>query len=330
MAHRGTLKGPRPSHRGAGRGQVLIILAVGILCCGPLCGWSAVGHRVVAQLAWEQLDPATRDRLDAILQQMPADAGLAEMSVGADPAERPRKRFLDASVWSDVVRDEAFPDRRQRYHRGRWHYINHFWDQPADGPARLRRDRQPPDENIVSSLATLRSTLADESAPAAERAVALAWILHLVGDIHQPLHTTARITATEPEGDRGGNLFQLRKRNNLHRYWDGILRLEYPRAAIEEIADEIGAKHPRPSLAEDLAEGQPSSWAEEGLAITMEQVYPADLKRGQKPNRAYRRQAIETAERRIAIAGQRLADYLATTLDSGTTKPNREIRRSGQ
>ncbi len=280
----------------------------------PLSAWDAVGHRVVAQLAWDELDAPTQQRATALLAAMPASAGLAEMSLAAIPAERPRKRFLDASVWPDLMRDDRFPERRQRYHHGRWHYINHFWDQPPGQEPRRRDDLHPPAENILSQLPMLRSQLADVSHPAAERGEALAWVLHLVGDIHQPLHTTARVTASEPEGDRGGNLFKLRRRDNLHRYWDSVLRREYPRDSVVEIAQRIASRHPRSSLAAALTSDQPREWSEEGLKICLQRVYPDTLERGRRPPRSYRRMVAETAELRIAKAGQRLADLLQLAL----------------
>src|SRR5256885_14208137 len=67
--------------------------------------------------------------------------------------------------------------------------------------------------------------LADSSAADTTRAVALAWVMHLVGDIHQPLHSSSRVTPAEPlpKGDEGGNTFHLDDNRNLHAYWDRIL-----------------------------------------------------------------------------------------------------------
>jgi len=165
----------------------------------------------------------------------------------------------------------------------------------------------------------LRSQLADGSLSPAERGEALAWVLHLVGDIHQPLHTSARVTPSEPEGDRGGNLFKLRRRDNLHRYWDGVLRREYPRDSVVEIALRIANRHPRSSLAAARASDQPRQWSEEGLEICLERVYPDTLERGRQPPRSYRLMVAETAELRIAKAGRRLADLLTRALSEEAT-----------
>ena len=283
-----------------------------ILGCfaAPLAAWDSVGHRVVAQIAWQDLDPSLRQRAAELLAAMPSDSGLAEMSPSVAAEQQARQRFLDASVWPDVVRDEAFPARRQLYHRGRWHYVNHFWDQPSDAAPRVRDDLRPPAENVVRQIGVLADRLRDPAASAADRAIALAWLLHLVGDIHQPLHTTARVTATEPEGDRGGNLFELRRRDNLHRYWDGTLRREYPRQTVEQLAEQLGERFPRAASSAALDEQRPASWALEGLELTMERVYPPRLERGRRPDDAYRRMVHQTAEERIALAGRRLADLL--------------------
>jgi hypothetical protein len=300
----------------------------------PLRAWNGTGHQVVARIAWEALTPTVRDRVVALLQAAPSDACLAELlPTDARPlAARRREFFLRASTWADTVRPAADDDARActRFHRSEWHHVNFFWqgisgatgtDRPAD-----RRDMRPAAANVVAQLPLLRA-LAACSAPRCsttltERAIALAWILHLVGDIHQPLHTSARVTdrREERQGDKGGNLFILDHGPpvlRLHGYWDGIVDRAVPRGANELNAAYIGRlaalfmqRYPRSTAGAELAPGQYEAWAREGFEATKASVYPVTLKRGEVPGEQYRLSAFAIAQRAIARAGYRLGDLL--------------------
>ena len=87
-----------------------------------------------------------------------------------------------------------------------------------------------PDENVIDSYADHVRQFQDPGTPVEDKALHLSWILHQLGDIHQPLHAVARFSRVLPEGDRGGNGVHLpnprRQRdwsNNLHAYWDDLL-----------------------------------------------------------------------------------------------------------
>ncbi len=74
---------------------------------------------------------------------------------------------------------------------------------------------------MVGASETFAKQVGDQKLPDEQRARALRYLLHLVGDIHQPLHGATRCTAAHPEGDRGGNDFKVKGEVNLHSYWDG-------------------------------------------------------------------------------------------------------------
>ncbi|MBO0200809.1 S1/P1 nuclease, partial [Vibrio alginolyticus] len=82
----------------------------------------------------------------------------------------------------------------------------------------------------VKKLNEFDKTIRNSSLSDGEKAIAIAWIMHIIGDLHQPLHTSARVTDMEPKGDQGGNLFLLSpkeaprdKQLNLHWFWDSIV-----------------------------------------------------------------------------------------------------------
>ena len=81
-----------------------------------------------------------------------------------------------------------------------------------------------PDYNVVQAIEHSRRTIADDSTGPAEKAVAYCWLFHLVGDLHQPLHSCALVSVNQfPKGDRGGNQIPLTRGNNLHSLWDNLL-----------------------------------------------------------------------------------------------------------
>jgi S1/P1 Nuclease len=157
--------------------------------------WGAEGHRLVADIAWHLLSPTARQAVDALL------AAEAEI----DPDSRIRT-LADAAVWADNIRN-ARPETRG------WHFDNVPLCGQGD-PARYCRDR-----NCASAqIERLRGVLADSNTALRDRLEALKFLVHFVGDIHQPLHTA-------DNNDRGGNdipvtVAERVEPTNLHTHWD--------------------------------------------------------------------------------------------------------------
>jgi hypothetical protein len=106
-----------------------------------------------------------------------------------------------------------------------WHYIN--WPFKPDGQPASVQIREPEPVNILTAMAYNESVVKNQK-DAEQRAIALAWLFHLVGDIHQPLHTAQLFTVDYPKGDRGGNEICVRATQagqpmDLHRFWDGVI-----------------------------------------------------------------------------------------------------------
>lgn len=291
-------------------------LWVGLLLvfAAPAAAWDSFGHRVIARLAWEELTPTTREHVLALLARAPAESGLLGLRprFGRDPD---RSWFELASLWPDLVKGDA------RWDHASWHYVNQFWEPSPENPTgRLRPDLLPEEDNLLRHLPEQLARLRNRATPAPERAVALAWVLHLVADLHQPLHTTARVTPLEPRGDRGGNDFLLapeppdREPQNLHRLWDRLLSTRFPARRFESQTLRVGRAvaslraQPRPSPGEPLFD--PEAWAREGLAISREHVYAHGLLRGRAPSPAYLERAYEAAVPAVVRAGARLARLL--------------------
>jgi S1/P1 Nuclease len=299
--------------------HALAALALGGLLGNPrpVLGWNDTGHEVIALIAWETLSPPTRLGVVDVLRQAPADAGLARIFPGDQRPlpVRQREFFRRASTWADLVRHSE-PAARHAYHRPGWHFRNMFWRPSEGGPLDLP-NMPAPAENVVERLEAFRALLADPGSPTPTRAVGLAWVLHLVGDVHQPFHCSSRVTRREPEGDQGGNLFRLGPRtDNLHAYWDAALDRAVPRRRNEStstylarVAALVVARHPRTALAGDLRPGKFEDWALESLAEA-KAAYPPTLRRGQDPPRTYVQTTARVAMERAARAAYRLAALL--------------------
>jgi S1/P1 Nuclease len=304
----------------------LALLVAGVLAAiaPPVRAWDATGHEVIARIAWDAMKPETRAKAVALLEAAPPDADLASLLPPAGPkagpqAVRERQLFELASTWPDIVRDKNVHPRYEKYHHGPWHYVNHFWEEGKNGP-RDRTDLQPEPENVAERLHHFERTVGDPSRPAAERAVDLAWILHLAGDVHQPLHTSARVTPDAPQGDQGGNLVKITDQETLHWYWDQLVSKDFPKRAaesqeeyVERIARRLERRFPASSMRPRLGAGRYEDWVEEGYATSKSTVYRG-VKPGREPSWWYRRRAFRTVEPRIALAGYRLAEILDRVL----------------
>lgn len=305
----------------------LLLLACAALSVGarPARAWDEVGHKVIARIAWDHMSPRAREQAVALLMAAPAGAGLRELlpQDGRPLAERQRELFVNASYWPDQIRSRNHPGNR--FAHAEWHYVNIFWEQQRPGGPVIERPDLGTAGELVTQERRIVQVLSDTTRPAEERAVDLAWLLHLIGDAHQPLHNSARVTPADPEGDRGGNLFLLAGLypfNNLHAYWDSMIGFAVPWQAddrtehdyIESGAALIARRHPESRA--DLRLGDYDGWAREGVRVAQRAAFPAWLERGQRAPAHYRPFAWRAAEPRVALAGYRLAETLDRALGS--------------
>ncbi|MFN2500470.1 MAG: S1/P1 nuclease [Pyrinomonadaceae bacterium] len=299
----------------------------------PGFAWDEAGHKISAYIAWQQMLPHVRERVIKTLLEAPEDAQLSTFYLTyGTRTEQARKRefFMFASTWADVIRDRNFDTRYKKYHRGNWHYSDTFWTVrngrieylPAseDGGKAL--------EKLNEFDKMLRSATRDS-----EKAVAIAWIEHLVGDLHQPLHTSARVTNTEPKGDQGGNLFLLTpqgtprdKQENLHWFWDSIVVRNTPNEKdecdaefLDPIAEKIMKRYPYRQMQSRVAPGRFEDWIKESLSTAQTDVFSPDLKRFEMPSSGYKKKAFKVAQERLALAGYRMADLFNAAFGAAPT-----------
>jgi hypothetical protein len=298
------------------------LLALG-LGATPAYAWDELGHRVVARIAWDNLTPQARAAAVRLLMAAPANSGIPALAFDARPEDRARELFVLAAVWPDIIRSPSYVG--SRYAHSNWHYVNFFWEQRFPGGPPIDRPDKPRDGELLAQLPRLASTLGDPAAGDSARSLALAWILHLVGDAHQPLHNSARITPQDPQGDRGGNLFLLGglyPRSNLHAYWDAIVGYSVPwHTGDRNEADYVGRVAVRlersytPAWARSrVRPGEFEQWSLEGVALAKRSLFPVWLVRGQPAPAAYQPLAWGAAQPRLALAGYRVAELLNRAL----------------
>ncbi|MDQ1706818.1 MAG: hypothetical protein QOJ88_29 [Pyrinomonadaceae bacterium] len=296
-----------------------LLLVVIVFSTQSALGWNSTGHILVARIAWDNMSPAARKNAVNLLMQAPADACLRDLFPNdARPLDvRAREFFMRAATWPDIIRPHDADDHRPctKYHNRDWHFVDHFWRGVSDDPNALPQDVPFPlaSVNAVERLRVFRS-LAVSNNPAPERAMELAWILHLVGDIHQPLHTSGRVTElpSEKHGDGGGNGFSLGE-ITLHSYWDGIVDRADPKKQnenfatyVERVANEFEQAAPQSTFTLFLPD-KFDRWADESLMRAKTQAYPRALKRNQMPGATYRLSVFGVARQAVAEGGYRLA-----------------------
>jgi hypothetical protein len=251
------------------------LIALCAALSSPAHAWGALGHRLVARLAESDLSPKARAEVARLLrgETDPTLAGVAN--------------------WADDLRDEPGFGRTT----SRWHYVN-IPEQHCRYDA--RRDCAD-GKCIVDAIQRQRAILADRSQPDEARARALKFLVHFVGDIHQPLHTIA--------AGRGGNDIQINldgKGSNLHSLWDRELLAS---AKLDEAAYLKRLRHlpaPRAPVVGDAV-----TWAEASCkASTREGFMPPRAKIGQDYVQRWR----PVAEAQLRQAGRALATLLNDTL----------------
>jgi len=282
---------------------------------------------VTASVAYQILreeKPTAIGAVRAILEQHPWYAERWREHLEKIPeAERDEFLFMLAARWPDDIRTR---DRAQ--HRGPWHYTN-FPFKPAGQPDSVTT-KPPEPVNILTALA-LNEKLANTEADAGRRAVALAWLFHLVGDVHQPLHTAQVFTTEFPNGDRGGNEICVRspsgrKPMDLHRFWDSVITTS---SNTSRLRNEAMALRNRPEFSRsqltELSSTWFEAWGKESFEIAVKIAYRNGAIPGKPKGSAkecdtvtdagvlpagYARAAGHIAERRTMLAGLRLADLL--------------------
>jgi hypothetical protein len=242
----------------------------------PAYAWGPEGHEVIARIAADNLSPAAHLRISQLL--------------GGDA---PALMVLDSN-WADEIR----ADRPQTTN---WHFVNiEIGSKGYDS----RRDC-PHDDCVVAQINRDLAVLRDPKAQHLAKVEALRFLIHFVGDLHQPLHAADR-------RDKGGNnlIVMLNgKRSNLHRVWDeDLVKALGPDSGAVAGSIEAGLA---PQDKTKMAAGTPVDWANESFSVAVKEIYARIPSRGPvRLPRDYMKRETAAVRQQLARAGIRLAVLL--------------------
>jgi hypothetical protein len=286
--------------------KFLAFLLLFAVVSAQLEAWGPKGHSIVADIASSRLTSATKQNVELLLGS---------------------NTLASVSSWADTIRKE----RDESYD---WHFVDIPKDAPGFAeerdcfrPQDKHKDAQTDHHNcVVDRIEIFEKVLADENASRTARIEALKWIVHFVGDLHQPLHAV--------EEARGGNDIKLPVFGsakcgdydcNLHWAWDTLL-LEHTGYSEEEYVQRLQKLIAREDLAQQAA-GTPQDWANESHmeARQIMNTKPAAV------DEQYYQTNIALVDKKLALAGLRLAYLLNNTLGKiPTAKLKQDLEKHSQ
>jgi hypothetical protein len=300
----------------------------------PAFAWNAFGHMLVADVAWRDLKanaPQLLDRVDALLQLNPS---YAQWVKGVPASQRQEVAFVQAAHWADDIKGpgsgyvadgsnggDTGVEPVASYNLGYapadtamhkyWHFVDDGFS-PDGTPVAAT-----PAPNAQDRIVLFAQVLGSATDTDALKSYDLSWLIHLVGDLHQPLHATTRFTADAPAGDEGGNLVKVSCSKSsacpreLHAVWDDILGTgTSPTTAIAYAATLAVPTGDAVQLPDD-------AWAAESLKMAEDDAYAGIGAHTAGPHRlsgAYLAKARSDAQGRVALAGARLSYVIRQNL----------------
>jgi S1/P1 Nuclease len=319
------------------KSRVRLIVTL-IAICGlsnPVWAWNSFGHMVVASVAYRSLDSQTLKKVNTLIALNPyyKSKWPKLLPAGVKGNDRKRMMFMLAATWPDEIksdnqyhndgsgngdvpngpestRDSGYDDfNRHKY----WHFVDHPLAQDGTDPGSFTVPTPNAETQINAFIGVLRS-----NSPARLKSYDLVWLLHLIGDVHQPLHCATRLSSDSPQGDNGGNdeIFCTvgakscteTSKSKLHAFWDDILGTSESVAS----ADKYAASLEIPSVA-DFDTADPDKWIQASLLLAKQNVYVSPVGAGNGPFTAtqqYTTDARALANKQVALAGARLAAVL--------------------
>lgn len=308
----------------------LVLVLLGLSMAFSVYAWDETGHKITGYIAWQQMTPEVRENVIKVLLAAPEDAQLSTFFLGSRTSDAPygprsnealkREFFMFVATWGDVVRDRIFETRYKKYNNSNWHYHDTLWT-TKNGKVEYIASTEELGK-MMEKIGDFDKLIRNPTATPAEKAIAVAWLMHLIGDMHQPLHTTGRVIfGEEDKGDQGGNLFSLTPKGtprdkslNLHSFWDGIIKQTTPNTTdaceadyLYPIAQAIMKEFPYSSLEKRIANDQFQVWEKEGVDLSVNEVYKG-LTRYEMPSDDYKKKALKIGKERLALAGYRMGN----------------------
>lgn len=312
--------------------------------------WDHPSHMTTAAIAFAEIERARPDLIEKIglvLLKHPDPSPFWVANGDARGKERARRMFIEAARWPDDTKWTIHD--RPTWHSARWAIVEE--DAPPGAKALAEARKGKPAGQAIEALVANYATLSSAETSPTERASALSWMLHLVGDIHQPLHVSDRFSKKFPAGNAAGTLEYVadpmgKSTIPLHMLWDSNTLRSTKLEEIDRNAQELVKKYPRSSFPELAVRGEPDvfrTWALESHKVAVDFAYGIETAADTDPDKSadtvvkkmvmfalegispvkeapkvpdkYWEQLQSVAHRRITLAGYRIADLIIAAAD---------------
>lgn len=252
--------------------------------------WNALAHKIVADIAYQRLTSYVQTQVDQSVLNLHQE--YPEVT-----------SFLELAEWPDLIRTQKIDSFSH------WHYIDIPFS-TDNTPVKNLIDT----DNALWALAQAKTVIANKETNPYERARFLAFLAHIVADLHQPLHTVMHFSAKHPNGDIAGNVYFVwyqGERVNLHQLWDegvGLFVGDQSADHAHVLATAISAVYPENYFGSAVSDLNSNDWAKEGMQHAIQEVYATS--EDKEIDITYIKNGQAIAEQQVALAGYRLANLL--------------------
>ena len=309
--------------------------------------WDHPGHMTTADIAYTEIERARPDLMETIGLLFLSHPDVAPFWVAAGEAkgkERVKRMFLECARWPD---DSKFTQRDMlSWHTARWAVLAQ--DAPPEAKAAVAARHGKPAGQAIEALKLTYGMISNPETSPTERAWALCWLMHVMGDIHQPMHVSDLFSKQFPTGNAAGSMgYVMDPVTNtpitLHILWDSNVLRVPTEAEVDKHTQEFMKKYPRSAFPEmkDHPITDPDAfleWTKEGNKIAVDWAFNLEMAVDPDKNQTseqlvkkmvnfilngvspvkeapplppgYWEKLQSTAERRITLAGYRIADLL--------------------
>lgn len=263
--------------------------------------WSWPAHVVIYMIARNELGWDELDFVDELIDEV------------KDPSANYPNVF-EVAAWADEVRSQD-----NALYGTESHFFNQLY---CDGvPPKSVRAKTDYQHNVVQAVTESLKTLKSKSSSRENKSYMMRYLIHMVGDMHQPLHMSTRCTPNKLLCDKGGNSFSVNagpKTQNLHALWDQAMKeIPYSRRPLnkasidlyKDFAKNIAREYPKDKLRTELGVTDLLEIARSLYDIAVKYAY-TDIQENKEPSSEYLRSRYEVCKKLIALAGYRLADHI--------------------
>ena len=286
-----------------------------MVCISVRC-WHPTGHFLTALIAKKEIEKADADLIPYL------ESVLKLLGLYTKEASYP---FIESAEFPDDIKFLNWKSFDS------WHFNDIYIYMPDAPNKNLPQNPQ----NVVWAINESHETLSNQKTSEVNiffgKSFMLRYLIHLVGDIHQPLHNTSLVSSVFPDGDAGGNNFAIdyHSVHDLHTLWDVCLKqYEEVRAPLtdanmqylDDAATAIMTEFTRDALKDKLADVSPTGWSNESQQIAQDFVY-AKINVNDTPTDEYITDGFVIVKQQLALGGYRLADLLLKIFTPDNRKP---------